>query len=158
VTFEQAVEFVLAHEGGHSDDQADKGGETAYGISHRSYPDLDLKTLTKEQAKELYKFDFWLPLHCDELPQGVDLMVFDAAANQGKAAAARMLQKSVGAVVDGVVGPDTIKAAQLYPSKTIIAMAAERMFAYGAHEQFIRYGAGWARRLMAAVYLALERK
>lgn len=52
--FEHAVSFVLAHEGGYSDDPDDDGGETKFGISKRSYPHVDVDALTIEQAKVIY--------------------------------------------------------------------------------------------------------
>jgi lysozyme family protein len=59
--FERAFEKTLKLEGGGeiSDDSSDAGGLTKWGISQRAYPDLDIKNLTKEQAKEIYKKDYW---------------------------------------------------------------------------------------------------
>ena len=54
-----AVEVVLTHEGGYTNNPADPGGETNYGISKRSYPQLDIKALTREQAVEIYRQDWW---------------------------------------------------------------------------------------------------
>ena len=58
--FDKAMNFVGLMEGGYVNDPIDKGGETKYGISKRSYPNLDIKNLTKEQAREIYYKDFWL--------------------------------------------------------------------------------------------------
>jgi len=56
--FERCIAFVLRHEGGYVNDPRDPGGETKYGISKRAYPGLDIKNLTEEQAKEIYRQDY----------------------------------------------------------------------------------------------------
>jgi hypothetical protein len=58
-TFEEIIEIVLEHEGGYVNDPDDAGGETKYGIAKRWYPDVDIKNLTKEQAKKIYHTDYW---------------------------------------------------------------------------------------------------
>ena len=62
--FPDAVERVLAREGGYSDNPADRGGRTNFGISSGAYPDLDVSKLTREQAKEIYKRDYWQAASC----------------------------------------------------------------------------------------------
>src|SRR3972149_8182863 len=112
MSFQRAVEFIFEHEGGLVDDPRDSGGLTKFGVSQRAYPDLDIRSLTKEQAAELYRRDYWLKCGCDKLPSAVAVILFDAAINQGPAAAVRLLQKSLGVRPDGVVGPQTIGAAK----------------------------------------------
>ena len=58
-SFDLAIPIVLENEGGYVNDPADPGGETKYGISKRSYPALDIKNLTVEQATAIYLRDFW---------------------------------------------------------------------------------------------------
>jgi lysozyme family protein len=57
--FNKSVKIVLQHEGAFSDQAADRGGKTMYGISQRQYPDLDIANLTEEQAREIYRRDYW---------------------------------------------------------------------------------------------------
>jgi lysozyme family protein len=58
--FDTAIAYVLKWEGGYSNDPNDEGGETNFGISRRSYPTgVDIKNLTVEQAKAIYRRDFW---------------------------------------------------------------------------------------------------
>jgi len=64
------VPHVLKREGGYVDDPTDRGGETKYGISKRSYPQLDIKNLTLEQALEIYRKDYWKPSRVEKLPDG----------------------------------------------------------------------------------------
>ena len=51
MTFDEAFDTLIGHEGGYSNDPRDPGGETRYGISKRAYPDVNIATLTLEQAK-----------------------------------------------------------------------------------------------------------
>lgn len=81
--FERSVAFVLKHEGTYVNDIRDRGGETNFGISKRAYPNLDIKNLTVEQAKEIYKRDYWDKTGCDALDWPMCLIVFDTAVNMG---------------------------------------------------------------------------
>jgi hypothetical protein len=81
--FPYSMKFVFKWEGGYVNDPDDPGGETKYGISKRAYPDIDIKNLTKAQAKSIYHQDYWIPAGCDKLPWPLCLVVFDTAVNMG---------------------------------------------------------------------------
>lgn len=153
--FETAVQFIIEQEGGYTDNPRDPGGETKYGISRRQYPRLDIANLTESDAWGIYRKDYWDKLHCDELPQGLDLAVFDAGVNQGPSAAAQMLQIALKMPVDGIIGPVTIKAAQNTPG-ILTEFLARRMMRYAFNPLLGEFGLGWFRRL-AAVSQALYR-
>ena len=89
--FEKALKFVLKWEGGYSNDPRDPGGETKYGISKRSYPELDISKLTLKQAEEIYYQNYWLKTGCDELPYPFNIVVFDTAVNMGRRRALEFL-------------------------------------------------------------------
>jgi lysozyme family protein len=95
----------------------------------------------------------WDAAHCDELPQGVAFILFDAIVNQGPSAAVRMLQMALGVKSDGVVGPQTISS--VTPS-VAAELVARRMHAYGQSLQFSRYGLGWSRRLASCFEQAIR--
>ncbi len=78
-----AINFVIKHEGGYVNDPKDPGGETKFGISKRAYPNLNIKDLTIEQAKAIYKKDYWDRCNCDEIEYPLDIVVFDTAVNMG---------------------------------------------------------------------------
>jgi lysozyme family protein len=111
VTFTRAVSEVLASEGGETNDPRDPGGHTKFGISKRAYPLVDIGKLTQDDAIAIYFKDYWLAASCDKFPASVAGVLFDSAVNQGVGRAVQMLQASLGATVDGVVGPDTIRRA-----------------------------------------------
>jgi lysozyme family protein len=156
MTFDSAVEFVLSHEGGLVNDVHDPGGLTRYGISQRAYPDLDIRNLTKDDAMQIYRTDYWDRCRCDELPAGLAILLFDSAVNQGPTAAIRMLQQALRVSADGVIGPVTLAAAQGATKATICEYVARRANTYGLNPNFTRYGLGWSRRLAACHQLALE--
>lgn len=93
--FEMAIEGILKSEGGYANDPDDRGGETKYGISKRSYPDLDIPSLSVDDAKRIYKKDYWDKI-ADLAPAGLREAAFDAAVNQGVGFARQALQDAGG--------------------------------------------------------------
>lgn len=81
--FEKAVQKLLKTEGGYVNDPTDRGGATKFGISQRSYPNLDIANLTEADARAIYREDYWNALGADQLPSDVREAAFDAAVNQG---------------------------------------------------------------------------
>ena len=113
--FNEIIEQVLEHEGGYVNDPKDLGGETKYGITKRFYPDVDIKNLTIEQAKEIYRKDYWDRNRVETLPQNLWHIYFDMCVNMGKRTAVKVLQRAAvnrgrNIEVDGGLGPMTIKA------------------------------------------------
>ena len=82
-TFNEIIEVVLEHEGGYVNDPDDAGGETKYGIAKRWYPNVDIKNLTKEEAKKIYHMDYWNPAKCNEVPKHLRHIYFDMCVNFG---------------------------------------------------------------------------
>jgi len=110
MNFEKAVAASLKFEGGYSNHPHDSGGETKYGISSKAYPDIDIPNLTVEEAKAIYKRDYWYPSGADKLSEKLAIVHFDAAINHGVTMAIRILQKIVCTPVDGKFGPKTLIA------------------------------------------------
>lgn len=81
--FNRALDFVLKWEGGFNCDIYDPGGETKYGISKKSHPDLDIESLTLDQAKEIYRKEYWDNVNGDAMEWPFDLILFDTAVNMG---------------------------------------------------------------------------
>lgn len=138
------ISLIIELEGGYVNDPLDPGGETNYGISKRAYPSVDIKGLTPASASQIYYQDYWLPAHAHELPQPLDLFVFDCAVNQGVFAAVTILQDLCKVGVDGVMGPATIAAAQSLAAHTYLTARALK---YATLTGFLRYGKGWYNRL-----------
>ena len=113
--FDDIIEVVLEHEGGYVNDPKDPGGETNFGIAKRSHPDVDIKNLTREGAKEIYKEVQWDKNKVESLPEELWHIYFDMCVNQGKSRAVKIIQRAVNGkggslTVDGGMGPMTIAA------------------------------------------------
>ena len=145
MSFEQAVALVLKHEGGYVNDPRDPGGETRFGISKRAYPDVDILRLTEDEAKAIYRRDYWNTLRPDEIPEALAICVFDAAVNMGRDKAIRLLQRACGVAQDGVMGGNTIAAANRLVDP-VVRFSAERVIAYTGIRGFDTFGKGWLRR------------
>jgi lysozyme family protein len=147
--FDDAVEVVLKYEGGYVNDPNDKGGETNFGISKAAYPTLDIKNLTKEDAKKIYRINYWDQLRLEAFPQRARLIVFDAAVNQGQTRAIMMVQRTLGVSADGSLGKITLMAfANMTEVGFIKSFAARRLQSYMTNPQWDRYGKGWVTRLL----------
>ncbi len=156
--FIQAFTNLLKEEGGYANDPADPGGETKYGISKRSYPYLDIKNLSIDQASKIYKEDFYDIVQCDELPyDSVAQEVLEQAVNMGIKTAVSFLQivaKSMGSpiTVDGKMGAQTIKALKAIPEDVLLAAIKSLAIAHYlelAHERppMRKFLNGWIRRV-----------
>ena len=101
--FAQAIGYVLANEGGYSNDPHDPGGETNFGISKRSYPFLDIKNLTREEAITIYERDFWI--FGGLTSQRIATKIFDEYVNSGHHAI-RQVQLALGYLQAGPIIAD----------------------------------------------------
>ncbi len=119
--FDQCFDKLIAHEGGYSNDAKDPGGETNFGISKRAYPQVDIKNLTRDAAKQIYKRDYWDRAQCDKLPPTLAYLLFDAAVNSGIGQAIRFLQRALGVADDGVLGPLTLSMVSRADAESICA-------------------------------------
>jgi lysozyme family protein len=156
--FNSAVKHILRHEGGYVNNPDDPGGETKFGISKRSYPNLDIKNLTEEHAAAIYKVDYWDRVYAEKLPNEFRLPMFDMAVNQGVATAINTLQRAAGVKVDGIMGSKTIGAVWANEVEIWIKLMALRAGRYADNARYPIFGKGWMQRLMDVAYSALRRK
>lgn len=160
--FPRALTHVFGSEGGLSMDRNDPGNWTGgkvgngvlkgtkYGIAANTYPNEDIRNLTRERAAFLYKRDYWDKVRADELPPGVDLIAFDMAVNTGLRRAAITLQRAAGIEADGKIGPRTIAAINAKTPKVFIySLTVERLKFYQNLTTWARYGRGWKRRVLS---------
>src|SRR5690606_7079344 len=159
--FVQAVGAVLAHEGGYVNDPDDPGGETKWGISRRSYPELDIANLTREDAIAIYYRDWWRRYKYDLIEDAtVAAKVLDLSVNMGPSAAHKCLQRALHAcgrrdvTIDGIIGPQTLGAVNsANPLMLLAALRAEAAAYYRAlaqadpkRQKFLN---GWLNRAYA---------
>ena len=145
-TFDQAFEIIIGHEGGYVNDPRDPGGETKYGISKRAYPKEDIKNLTLDRAKLLYKRDYWDAVEAESIPGAARLMLFDCAVNTGVGMAKKLLQRAVGTKDDGIIGPKTRAAISNTPDLAM-KFAGYWLQYYTDLPGWPTYGKGWTRRV-----------
>ena len=156
LVFEKVIDNVLSHEGGYSMDKVDPGGETNFGISKRQYPDVDIKNLTVEKAKEIYYKDYWLKSKSNKVPAHLAGVYFDMCVNFGLRGACRVLQQAVNGkksntlVEDGRIGPKTIKSCK---NLEIDRLKAYRVLRFAKivlkSRKMEKYWFGWFRRALA---------
>ena len=151
-SFNDIINKVLDHEGGYVDDPKDLGGETKYGITKRFYPHTDIKNLTKEDAKEIYRKDYWIKYRVESLPSNLRYIFFDMCINMGKKTAVKILQRAANSSghrleIDGGLGPITIKGLQ---NINIDRVRAYRIKYYAdiinIKPEQERFWVGWYRR------------
>ena len=117
-SYGEALRRLLIHEGGYTNDAADPGGPTNFGITIADYrhyvkPDAsaaDVRAMKLDEAKGIYRGKYWDAMRCDGLPAGVDYAVFDYGVNSGVSRAAKVLQRALGVADDGTIGPLTLAA------------------------------------------------
>lgn len=155
--FDDYIERVLSHEGGYVNDARDPGGETKFGIAKRSYPNVDIKNLTRDAAKAIYKRDFWERVQGDTLPKSFAFQALDAAVNHGIGNAVRWMQRAVGAADDGVIGQVTLGRVQRFdPADLVLLFNAERLEFYAKLQAFDAFGRGWTRRVAGNLRFAAQ--
>ena len=156
---------VFPHEGGYTNDAADPGGPTNWGITiddARAYwkPGAtadDVRNMPKSVAEDIYAAHYAAPLRYDDLPTGVDYAVLDYGINSGIGRAARVLQQLVGVNADGVIGAETLAAmAKRDPAALVNAICDERLAFLQALSTWPVFGVGWGRRVAEVRVLALH--
>ena len=154
--FDACMPFIFKAEGGYSDNPADPGGPTNFGITLatlRAYegdPNLtadDVKKLTPAVAKEIYRTAYWNRMQCGALPAGLDLEVFDFGVNSGPAESVKTLQRLVGVTQDGSVGPITLAAVRQFNVGDLIARFAQARLAFYQSLNMPEFEQGWATRV-----------
>lgn len=161
--FDDCLAFILSPniEGGYSNDPSDHGGATNGGVTQATYdgwrkaqglPLQPVNFITRTEEAAIYQTEYWTPAHCGQLPQPVDLCVFDAAVNSGPHKSQQLLQEAIGATPDGNIGPNTLAAVAAIPSLAVATQYCDQ------HEHFYRsivatdptqarFLAGWLNRV-----------
>lgn len=169
-SFQRALQQVLHHEGGWSDHPKDPGGATMKGVTLKTYSAWlgreatkdELRNIPDEHLEALYRRDYWNAVRGDDLPGGLDLMVFDFAVNAGRKRAILTLQRAVDMPVaqqDGAIGPGTLAAVKekcdrLGVTAVATNYATLRELFYRELPTFATFGKGWLRRNDAVLAMA----
>jgi len=163
--FEKSLALTLKYEGGFVDNPFDPGGATNMGITLATLSNyrgctatkLDVKRLTQTEASAIYLKQYWEPLLAQQLPNGVDMFMFDYAVNSGPARAVKALQSSLGLPPDGNVKVSTLQAALRQDQATLIrALASKRLGFLQRLRSFQQFGRGWKTRVEAVTAASLD--
>ena len=148
MNFQDAFDRLIGHEGGYVNNPDDPGGETNWGISKRSYPNIDIKNLTRDGAKAIYLRDFWNRIKGDKLYDGVAYQLFDFAVNSGIETAVRYFQRAIGVADDGHWGPLSQAAADaMSETDSLMLINAERLDFMTRLSNWPNASRGWSRRI-----------
>jgi len=163
--WDKCFDLVIVNEGGFVDNKLDPGGATNWGctqavweqyIGHKVTVD-DMKALTKEEVKPLYKKRYWDAVYGDALPSGLDYCIFDCAINSGVGRAAKFIQELVGVPADGAIGNNTISAiTQIKPVTLINEFCDKRQGFLESLKTFPTFGKGWTKRVLEVRTKSLE--
>lgn len=161
MNFELAFERVLGHEGAYVHHPEDPGGETRWGISATTARQHgyhgEMKALSSDLAKRIYRQSYWQALACDQLPPALAFQLFDAGVNHGPRTAMRLLQQCAGVYADGIWGEKTRAAVFSKPQFDLIVMFnLSRIDFYVAQPGFVHFGRGWMRRVTQNLRYAKE--
>lgn len=131
---------------------SDRGGETKYGVAQKANPQISVYDLDLDGAMDVYYNLYWLKGSCDKLNPTIALIHFDGCVNHGIGRANKFLQRAVGAVEDGQIGPKTLRAVnEMDPVELVEALASIREDFYNrivqrdpSQQMFLK---GWMRRI-----------
>jgi lysozyme family protein len=164
--WDQAFKQMLASEGGFSDDERDNGnklpdgrkGSTMLGVTQYNWEAHvghevthdQMRKLTPADVEPLYKKKYWDVVQGDNLPNGIDYLVFDMGVNAGPGRSIKLLQAAVGTTPDGALGPITMSAVWAAdPVVLIDKFSQEKEVFYRGLDDFKTYGNGWLNRVAA---------
>jgi len=154
--FNEALKAILKHEGGFVNHPKDPGGMTNLGVTKKVWEEWvgkpvgekEMRALTPGTVAPMYKKKYWDAVKADELPTGLDYLMFDFAINAGPGRAAKTMQKAIGTTPDGAIGPKTMAALKAAdPADLIAKFSMEKELFYKALPTFATFGKGWLRRV-----------
>ena len=152
--FQTAFDHLITFEGGYSDNPADKGGKTRYGITEvvareNGYTG-DMRELPLATAKEIAKTKYWNSCQCDSMPDALRYPLFDAAYHSGPSQSIKWLQSAAGVKADGVIGPITRQSVNMAAPQIVRqAMLGARLRFLTNLSSWPSFAKGWARRIAA---------
>jgi lysozyme family protein len=156
--WQKSFELMLASEGGYVNHPSDPGGMTNLGVTKRVWEEWvgresnekEMRSLTPEMVEPLYKRKFWDACKCDDMPSGIDYLVFDFAVNAGVGRSAKILQTAVGVTPDGGIGPITLAAVKAQdPAELVQKFSDAKEAFYRSLNTFETFGKGWLNRVAA---------
>ncbi len=132
----KAIDHIIELEGGYVNDPDDSGGETNFGITvavaRANGYHGPMRDMPREVAFDIYSAKYWDAVRADDFDELVAVELVDTAVNMGVGRAGKFLQRSLnaindaGLVVDGAIGPATVRAYDAYMAKRNDAKTLEK--------------------------------
>lgn len=154
--FQQCLSETLKWEGGYADHPKDPGGPTMKGVTQRVYDGfrtrkglhpVHVRSIKNEEVEEIYREQYWRLVCGDQLPPGVDLVLFDFAVNAGPWRAVRTMQEVLKIRTDGTMGNATLGAILSRDPVEIIEKLSDARLAFVKRlSTFKTFGKNWTRR------------
>jgi lysozyme family protein len=139
-------DFLMNWEGtSYENDPDDRGGATKFGIDQRSHPDVDIRNLTEESAREIYQqeWDSQVPYF---LRYPADVVFFNYCVNTGLSRAVKFLQEAAGVTADGILGPVTRAAVATKDPQEIASSMIDSADSFYIRLNRPKYQNGWLNR------------
>lgn len=158
----EALARVLAHEGGYVNHPADPGGPTNKGVTQRVYDAYrrgkglgarSVQQISTQEIADIYDRQYWDAVKGDDLPAGVDYVLFDGAVNSGPKQSIIWLQRALGPLykgrVDGTMGFTTIAAVNAVNDQdALIDRICDQRLAFMRRlRTWPTFGRGWSARV-----------
>jgi lysozyme family protein len=131
---------------------------TKYGISAAAYPNTDISALHVDDARIIYRRDYWNKIGGDRLPGPLGLIMLDSAINSGPGRAEIWLQTALGIKADGVIGPVTLAALDAHAGRgadLFSEVLALRIVFDASLPTWPLNALGWSRRLARLPFQSL---
>jgi lysozyme family protein len=163
--FEKCLRFVLNFEGGFVNNPDDPGGVTQLGITQATLSSFlgrpasiaEVKELTPEKVAPIYRQKYWNPIMGEDLPEGMDLAVFDYGVHSGPRRSILAFQRVLKVVADGQVGPRTLAAARkVDPKDAVNALCDQRLQFLQTLKVFKKFSRGLTNRVKECRHAALS--
>lgn len=159
--YARSLKCTLVHEGGWSNHPADPGGATMRGVTQRTYDGYrkrkslapkSVRFIEEHEIQDIYRMQYWNAVKGDDMPYGIDYLMFDAAVNSGPSRAVRWLQAALGVKIDGIIGEATVSAAAEHPDHDLLCadMLARRLAFMRGLKTWKSFGKGWSNRIAGA--------
>lgn len=150
--FNTAFDLLITHEGGFSNHPDDPGGATMYGVTEKVARAEgftgSMRNFSLNDAKTIYRKNYWDACRCDQMPDALRYPLFDAAVNSGTNQAIKWLQSAVGVKADGVIGPVTQQSVNVAPAQaTRQKMIGNRLRFMTELKNWPSFSKGWSRRI-----------
>ncbi len=164
-SYDQSLRRLLIYEGGYTNDAADPGGPTNFGITIHDYrkyvrPNAtaaDVRAMKVDEAKAIYRTKYWDAQRCDELPAGVDYAVFDYGVNSGIGRSGKVLRRTLELPDRAATVTDAVIAAarDADAGALVTAICDERLRFLQRLRTWPVFGKGWGRRVAEVKATAL---